>query len=64
MEEKPEVQIIKWYINRDSLFGEVVDHPRFPAGEFVQTSKILSRKDDRVETRNTKYKLVGEERKF
>lgn len=63
MEEKPVVQIIKWYIIADSLFGDVIDHPRFPAGEFVQTSKILTREGDMVETLNTKYKLVGEGRK-
>lgn len=62
--EKPEVQIIKWSIVDDHLYGLVVDHPRFPAGDSVRTSKIIERDGNMVETLNTIYKLVGEEHIF
>jgi hypothetical protein len=36
---------------------------RFPDGELVRTSAIKSRDADMVITRNSTYKLIGEERK-
>lgn len=64
MREKPTVQIIKWFIDGDKMFGDVVDHPEHKSGTFVQTSVIISRRGTMVETKNTIYKLVGEESKW
>ncbi len=64
MSEKPEVQIIKWNIFDDFLYGLVVDHPRFPAGHSVRTSKIVSQEGNIGETQNTRDKLVGEKNQY
>lgn len=73
--EKPTVKIKQWGIYRRytgenpwALDGIAIDHPRFPADTTVTTSGILKplseelknlKDGDIVETRNTKYLLVG-----
>lgn len=59
MEKKPIVQIFDWYVADNFLYGKVVDHPRFKAGHFIRTSEIRFQDNDRIETRNTKYNLIG-----
>jgi hypothetical protein len=58
---KPVVQISRWHIDGEFLFGNVQDHPRFEKDYPVRTSRIQRRDGDMVETKNTIYKLIGEE---
>jgi hypothetical protein len=61
MSDKPIVKITNWSIARGHLFGDAYEHPRFPDGTFVQTSKIVSQEGKTVETLNTIYELIGKE---
>lgn len=45
-----------------SIFGRSVGHPRII--NWIRTSPIVSRVGDMVETKNSIYRLVGEENDF
>ena len=62
--EKPIVTIDKWLIvdyrdGQQGLIGNVQNHPRFPEGKYVETSRILAMnlEENFVETLNTIYVL-------
>lgn len=60
--EKPTARLENWVFARGRIDGTVYDHPRFPDGTNVTTSRVLSAPDDikdgkTIETQNTKYEL-------
>lgn len=62
--DKPTARIENWCVgDNDRLFGQVYDHPSFPDGTEVVTSRVVewdsTRK--RATTKNTNY-ILGEPR--
>lgn len=52
---------LPWY-GSNIIVGEFVDHPEF-AGKPGHTSPVVKHGGNEIETRNSRYTLVGDERK-
>jgi len=60
--EKKKASLANWqYSLSGCITGEVINHPNFPKGAMVETSKIVSfdKDNNTVETLNTIYTLLG-----
>ena len=67
MREKKRARLENWYTQTLSngviiLNGNVYDHPKFEAGQFIHTSEVVKVNEDRTEavTLNTIYTLHQE----
>ena len=63
MSEKPHHgRIENWFKFGGMVWGRALDHPRF-AGQDIRTSTVLKHDEEtgEIETRNSRYTLVGKE---
>ena len=47
-----------------TIVGLHIDHLEFPEGHFIQTTRVVSIEGDQVETRNSRYTLIGDEKSY
>ena len=61
--EKQSAKLKNWWYDGFQLLGNVYDHPRFPDGAEIYTSKVLyiNKEIGIAETLNTVYILIGKE---
>lgn len=60
MSDKPQARIEQWYVDHyDRLVGIVFNHPNFPDGAEVVTSRVVewNKANNHAETKNTNYIL-------
>jgi hypothetical protein len=53
-----------WFRYHTVIIGFHLDHQEYEMGHFIQTSTVVKREDDQIETRNSRYTLIGDEKSY